>query len=346
MRLLIPLFRHFFSFFSICMLLLCGCALPEASGGVSACAPSPSPSLLASPSPSVLPSASPSAAAPLSLGSKGPEVSRLQARLIELGYLCINEPTGTFGEKTAAAVLWFQKRNSLPSDSDGVAREATLSLLEPEASCVKSLSGFVIGLDPGHQEKGDSSQEPVSPGSSVTKKKVSSGTQGRFTKVPEYRVTLTVALALRELLEQYGATVVMTRDRNDVNLSNVERAKFFNEKETDYALRLHCNGSNDASVCGAFMLVPKANPFLSDCEIASKLLIESYCRRTGLKNLGVTPRGDQTGFNWCKRMIVNIEMGHMSNETEDHLLVDSAFQQKMARGLAEGILAYFSQREV
>ncbi len=203
------------------------------------------------------------------------------------------------------------------------------------------LAGKIIGIDPGHQKKANSEQEPVAPGSSQTKNKVSSGTQGRFTKVPEYQVNLDVGLLLRDKLMDAGATVVMTRETNDVNISNVERAQFFNENNTDYALRLHCNGNNNQEVHGAFMLCPKVNPFLQDCKRASELMIQSYCASTGAKNLGVTIRSDQTGFNWCERMIVNIEMGHMTNQTEDNNLTNKDYQQKMAQGLYEGILTYF-----
>ena len=65
---------------------------------------------------------------------------------------------------------------------------------------------------------------------------------------------------------------------------------------------------------------------------------------TGLsmrKNKGISYSSTQTGFNWCTRPIVCIEMGHMSNATEDLLLTNDAFQDKMALGVFEGILAYF-----
>ena len=89
------------------------------------------------------------------------------------------------------------------------------------------------------------------------------------------------------------------------------------------------------------MLVPAKNPYLEDCNRAASLLIEEYCKATDAKNLGITKRSDQTGFNWCKRMIVNIEMGHMTNKEEDYLLTDPDYQKKMAQGLLNGILRYF-----
>lgn len=203
------------------------------------------------------------------------------------------------------------------------------------------LKGYVIGIDPGHQAHSNSEQEPIAPGSTETKKKVSSGTQGKWTRVNEYEVNLKVGLRLKELLEEQGATVVMTRETNNVNISNIERAQFFNNNKTDYALRLHCNGSDNEDKHGAFMLVPTENPYLDECNRAAKLLIDAYCKETGAKNLGLTKRSDQTGFNWCERMIINIEMGHMSNKEEDYKLADPDYQEKMAQGLLKGILEYF-----
>ena len=61
---------------------------------------------------------------------------------------------------------------------------------------------YVICIDPGHQAKGDMSQEPVGPGSSETKFKVSWGTQGVSTNIPEYELTLSASKVLKSYLEQ------------------------------------------------------------------------------------------------------------------------------------------------
>ena len=211
----------------------------------------------------------------------------------------------------------------------------------------KPLSGLVIGVDPGHQAHSDSDMEPVAPGSSTMKKKVSSGTRGVATGVYEYEVNLAVGLLLRDMLEEAGATVVMTHTKANVNISNIERAEIFNDNLVDLGVRLHCNGNTDHSVRGAFMLVPKSKsyPYYGDCVLAAKAILKAYGEETGLNTeKGITYRSDQTGFNWCTRPITNIEMGHMTNVDEDGLLTDADFQVKMARGIYKGIVAYFKEK--
>ena len=220
--------------------------------------------------------------------------------------------------------------------------EETDSPLEEKTAL--PLEGLIIGVDAGHQTRANLDTEPNAPGSGTMKMKVSGGTQGRWTGTPEYQVNLDVALLLRDLLEEQGATVIMTREINDVNISNAERAQIFNAAMTDYALRIHCNGSEDTNAHGAFMLVPQTNPFKADCDLAAQFLIDAFCESTGAKNSGLLFWSDQTGFNWSERMIILIEMGHMTNEAEDYKLSDKEYQYKMAQGLLNGILRYFEAK--
>ncbi len=63
----------------------------------------------------------------LKKGSRGEAVSALQSRLMELGYLEIEEPTDYFGNSTEYAVWLFQRQHGLKQD--GVAGEQTQTLL-------------------------------------------------------------------------------------------------------------------------------------------------------------------------------------------------------------------------
>ena len=65
----------------------------------------------------------------LSVGAKGEEVSRLQQRLKDLGYLS-GKVDGQFGGGTRRAVIAFQRRNGL--GTDGIAGQETLTRLYSE----------------------------------------------------------------------------------------------------------------------------------------------------------------------------------------------------------------------
>jgi N-acetylmuramoyl-L-alanine amidase len=275
----------------------------------------------------------------LKKGDKGEEVLRMQERLKEMNWL-FGEADGEYGTRTEEAVFRFQKHNGL--EETGSADVYTLDLLYSDrAEKYLPLKGLKIGIDPGHQKKGNYEKEPVAPGSETMKTKVSSGTAGVVSRVPEYKVVLIVGLRLKELLENFGATVIMTREVNEVDLSNIDRAKIFNEAETDYAIRLHCNGSEDPTMYGVSVLIPKTHAMKDECRKAAEYLLASFCDVTKERNRGIKERREQTGFNWCERMIINIEMGYMSNEEDDLKLTDSEYQEKMCWGILYGIVSYF-----
>jgi N-acetylmuramoyl-L-alanine amidase len=209
------------------------------------------------------------------------------------------------------------------------------------------LKGLLIGIDAGHQRKGNYGEEPQSPEpGSITKPKVSSGTAGKYSGIAEYQVNLDVALILQKKLSALGATVLMVRTTNDVNITNIERATMMNSAGADLVIRIHADGSENTSTYGASMLVPAKGtmPAVDASVQAGKIIMEHYIAATGAKDRGVVPRSDLTGFNWSQVPVCLIEMGYMSNKEEDYKLVDPAYQEKCASGLANGVVAWAKGR--
>ncbi len=205
----------------------------------------------------------------------------------------------------------------------------------------------VIAIDAGHQSRGNYGTEPVGPGASTKKTKVAAGTSGVASKVPEYKLTLQISRKLRKELEARGYKVVMIRNSNKVNITNKERAQKANRSGADIYIRIHADGSTVSSVRGASALYPSAkNPYVGrlskKSKKLSKAILNSYCKETGFRNRGLSLRDDLTGTNWSKIPVTLIELGFMSNPTEDKQMQKSSMQKKMVKGMADGIDAYFS----
>ena len=199
------------------------------------------------------------------------------------------------------------------TDATATAASTAEPTATPEPTQTPRLYGLRIGIDPGHQEHANSEKEPVAPNSSETKAKVSSGTAGVSTGVAEYITDLEVALKLREALEAQGCEVYMTREVNDIDISNLERAEMMNELGVDLVLRLHCDGATDRSANGIGMFVRKTGEKQEESEAAAQVILESMSAATGAKARGVFLRDTYTMNNWSIVPCILVEMGFMSN---------------------------------
>ena len=229
------------------------------------------------------------------------------------------------------------------TDATATAASTAEPTATPEPTQTPRLYGLRIGIDPGHQEHANSEKEPVAPNSSETKAKVSSGTAGVSTGVAEYITDLEVALKLRTALEAQGCEVYMTREVNDIYISNLERAEMMNELGVDLVLRLHCDGATDRSANGIGMFVRATGEKQEESEAAAKVLLEAMSEATGAKARGVFLRDTYTMNNWSIVPCILVEMGYMSNPDEDEKLNDSAYQEKLVQGMVEGIARYFER---
>ena len=207
---------------------------------------------------------------------------------------------------------------------------------------------YIVAIDAGHQRKQNTGREPIGPGSSTYKQKVSSGTYGPWSGLNEYELNLQVALKLQKELENRGYNVYMVRTTHDVNISNAERATMAANAGADIFVRIHANGDdNSSSPRGALCYMPStSNRYLTSSVISgsrklSKCIIDSYCAATGLRNLGLLEGDDMTGINWAKMPVTIVEMGFMSNQSDDLFMASAAGQTKIVTGIANGIDKYF-----
>ena len=207
----------------------------------------------------------------------------------------------------------------------------------------------VVVLDPGHDLRANTTTEPIGPGSSTRKIKDGGGTNGVATGLREAELNLRVALRLRPLLERAGLRVVMTRTRTDgTSIGNVARARVANRAGAALFLRIHADGSTDPAVRGTHTLYPAFRRGWTDdiytrSKRAAQLVQAELRAALGFPDRGLQERSDFTGFNWADVPAILVEMGFMTNPTEDRLLATPAYQQRAAVGLCRGTLRFLGR---
>ena len=233
-----------------------------------------------------------------------------------------------------------------PQDEAG--QEGQEAEAEQEAAPVES-NGRKVAIDPGHQgyHVDMSELEPVGPGSQEMKAKATQGTEGSFTGVPEYELNLSISKQLAQELQGRGYEVMLTRQDNDTAISNRERALLAADFGADIYLRIHANGSENPNDSGALTMVPSANnPYIAQLHNKSYALgeavINAYCQSCGLTNRGVMFSDNMAGTNWSKVPVTILEMGFMTNQSDDIYMQNTEFQSRMVQGIANGVDQYFA----
>jgi N-acetylmuramoyl-L-alanine amidase len=199
----------------------------------------------------------------------------------------------------------------------------------------------LICLDPGHGTAPAVGRqtEPIGPGSPIRKIKDGGGAPG------EAPVALAIALRTRALLQRDGYRVAMTRTAPGYAGGNIARARFCNVRHAALMVRIHADGAASPSPHGVKTLFPALHRGWTDDIYAKSLraarkVQAAVVRQTGALDLGLVRRSDLTGFNWANVPAILIETGFMTNPSEGRLLRSSAYQLKVARGIAAGAAAF------
>ena len=204
---------------------------------------------------------------------------------------------------------------------------------------------FLVVIDPGHQQKANLNLEPIGPGATTQKYKVTDGTTGVVTKKREAVLVLEMAFVLKEKLEAKGIQVLMTRTSQDLDMSNKERATFANDHKANLFLRLHADGSENPNQSGFAVLTPaKESPYTKEIYAESlqisQTIVNKMRENHQVKVNGIKFRDDLSGFNWAKVPGVLLELGFMSNHEEDKKLSDPQYVNSLLQSVTDSVEEY------
>ena len=217
--------------------------------------------------------------------------------------------------------------------------ERTLRPLLSPPKCPPGHRVRTVCLDPGHGGK--------DPGNEVGSKQ-------------EKRYTVLLAQAVRKLLTRAGLKVVLTRSR-DSFVELPERPQLARRRNADVFVSLHFNAADTdrSSVQGAevYCLTPAgasstnargegagAGSCPGNRNNDQNLFLAYQVQRALTRNLGVADRGVRRArFAVLRDAVmpaVLIEAGFMSHPDEGRKIFSSAYRQRLAQAIVQGLLAY------
>lgn len=153
----------------------------------------------------------------------------------------------------------------------------------------------------------------------------------------EKTVALDISKKVAAYLEAMGAKVIMTRS-DDVSISLPERARIASGTCADAFISVHINASRNQDSTGTETLYANTIPM-------SKVLAEcvqfTLVNQIGQFNRGTRERDDLIVIRESHCPACLVEVAFVSNPVEELLLLEPAFRQKAAQGIANGVASYF-----
>jgi len=150
----------------------------------------------------------------------------------------------------------------------------------------------------------------------------------------EKTVVLSIARKVASYLENRGVRVIMTRN-SDTFIELNERADIANRAGADLFVSIHADAHQSRSQNGYTIYVARSASWSSK---KIGVAIEQAMGQTGLASKGIR----NSDFRVLVRTAcpaVLVECGYLSNPSDASLLYDTDFQDRIARSIANGIIA-------
>lgn len=200
----------------------------------------------------------------------------------------------------------------------------------------------VIVIDPGH------------PSEVASGRNEQNGTN-------ETRVAWTVAVRLKQLLEESGFEVVLTKSAEDELVRNKDRALIANRARASLMVRLHCDASvergyavyfpdrpgtaKDGTVGPSRSVIEESRRAAHSIHDAMREVLEGHLNDNGVRTdyqtkVGRAQGGALTGSIFSEVPVVTVEMVVLSDAADAEFIKSEAGQQRMAEALAGGIARF------
>lgn len=155
----------------------------------------------------------------------------------------------------------------------------------------------------------------------------------------EKEITLAIAKKTKVILKEAGYKVRLVRD-DDTFVELEDRAEYANRKEAKVFVSIHCNSSEDGEGNGieTFYTEQKGE----ESQKLAQFLQESVVAATGARDREVKT-ADYAVIVRTKMPAALVETGFLSDSSERELLQQEEYQEKVAKGIAEGIINYLGQ---
>ena len=150
--------------------------------------------------------------------------------------------------------------------------------------------------------------------------------------------TLNLSLLVRDILEDRGYTVVMTRD-DDSDVSLADRCKTANKERASLFVSIHRNSSTSADATGVEMWIHSGNP--TDDNLLAQNILDCFDTLDIMTNRGIhLGYRDGESMNYyinrhTKMPSVLAEIGFISNKTDNQKYDENL--EEYARAIADGI---------
>ncbi|MER7947099.1 N-acetylmuramoyl-L-alanine amidase [Streptomyces sp. NPDC096079] len=244
---------------------------------------------------------------------------------------------------------------SRPPISASAAPRPTPSPVPPQGS--RSLAGRTVVIDPGHNSGNFRHSTEINKKVNIGTTRKECDTTGTSTDAgyTEASFTLDVTHRLRDLLTARGAKVVLTHDGDRPWGPCIdERARIGNAARADAVVSVHADGSAVGHRGFHVILPAKVRAGSADTarivgpsRALGERIADRFARATGTSpanyigsGTGLDVRNDLGGLNLSTVPKVFVECGNMRDPNDARLLTSSAWRQKAAQGLADGIATY------